>query len=112
MSPTSTTCKACYVPAVGVDSATWLGGFTFHRKGYLMVKVEGKYLFQHRLVMQSILGRELLPTENVHHKNGNKADNRPDNLELWVRSQPAGQRVEDLVKWAKEILATYEPKAS
>ena len=32
-----------------------------------------------------------------------------DNLELWVTTQPAGQRPEDLVKWAREILALYGP---
>ncbi len=62
----------------------------------------------HRIVMEEELGRDLLPGENVHHKNGVRNDNRPDNLELWVTTQPAGQRVSDLVAWAHEILDRYE----
>jgi hypothetical protein len=54
---------------------------------------------EHRQVMEQTLGRPLEPFENVHHKNGRRADNRPDNLELWIVPQPSGQRPEDLVDW-------------
>lgn len=67
-----------------------------------------EFELEHRHVMERLLGRDLRPEENVHHLNGDRADNRPSNLEIWNTSQPAGQRVEDKIRWAKEILAQYE----
>jgi len=63
---------------------------------------------EHQVIMRQMLGRDLLPGENVHHKNGNGLDNRPENLELWFEKQPKGQRVADLLVWAREIIARYE----
>ncbi len=78
------------------------------KNGYIWI--DGRY--QHRTVMEEVLGRPLLPSENVHHKNGDRQDNRPENLELWVTLQPAGQRIEDLLAYADEIIARYRHEPS
>lgn len=58
-----------------------------------------EYQLQHRVVMEEMLGRSLMPHENVHHKNGERQDNDPSNLELWITKQPSGQRLDDVIAW-------------
>jgi hypothetical protein len=67
-------------------------------------------LAEHRFVMAEKLGRPLMPLENVHHLNGQRRDNKIENLELWTKAQPSGQRVEDKVQWAIELLRQYAPE--
>lgn len=90
-------------------------GRKINRQGYVDIRTvkgngnEGTYKLEHRLVMEEFLGRELTNLETVHHKNGIRDDNRLENLELWSKAQPAGQRVEDKVQYAIEILQQYRP---
>jgi len=99
---------------IRTSSKTWKGGRII-QDGYAFVRAplddpdarSNGYIAEHRVVMADMIGRRLLPNENPHHKNGVRDDNRPENLELWVVSQPKGQRVVDLVEWAHDILTLY-----
>ena len=66
-------------------------------QGYALYRMGGRWEKEHRVVMAGLLGRPLRSGETVHHKNGIRDDNRPENLELWVGATRSGQRATDVL---------------
>jgi hypothetical protein len=108
------------------------GSWGLNADGYMRFRIGGRQIMEHRIMMEYRLGRPLRDFENVHHRNGVKTDNdrcpqcngwtkisrtllkpgylycdcgwiggRP-NLELWVVTQPTGQRLEDLLDFVAD----------
>lgn len=94
------------MPGYGKGTMTADGYRRIYRPAHPNATSRG-YIAEHRMVMSEMLGRSLTEDERPHHINGIRDDNRPSNLELWSTWQPPGQRVEDKVAWAREILNRY-----
>jgi hypothetical protein len=111
----SLTCWDCKRSEAGPSNSNWKGGRAWHKRGYVMICApdhpravsKGRYVFEHIIVMEKMLGRYLGPEETVHHLNGIRDDNRPGNLELWTKPQPTGIRASDALARAREVIAQY-----
>lgn len=93
----SSACRADlarYVRALG--RAARIGERRIGSGGYAFVMTEQGFVSEHRLTMEQMLGRPMVEGESVHHKNGDRADNRPENLELWVGNIRHGQRATEV----------------
>lgn len=113
-------CRRC--AHFGEASSVWKGGRKRNVQGYVLIKLEpdhpfycmsdaNGYVLEHRLVMGKQLGRPLRKDEIVHHINGKKDDNRPENLELLVEHHHVGYQTASLAPnepgllgWLKRIV--------
>lgn len=73
----------------GERNPNWKGGRLIASNGYVLIRLPDHpladvrgYVYEHRVVAEQMIGRSLLPTEQVHHKDENKQNNDPSNLEV------------------------------
>ena len=94
------------------------GSGHIHENGYKLITKKGHpnasgkngAIFEHQFVMSEHIGRPLKKGETIHHVNGIRHDNRIENLEIWIKRHPPGQRLQDKLSWCKNLLEEYGHK--
>lgn len=100
----------------GEKNDSWKGGRTKDSRGYVLVKVQGHpraktagdYVFEHIIVAESHIGRYLGPSEIIHHINGVKDDNRPENLYITNPSEHSSVHNNGWAHRVESNLNTYK----
>lgn len=96
--------KFCSISCANEHQRTWYIDKHGYRCTSRTVNGKQRQCYEHREVMELHLGRKLLPTETVHHKNAIRSDNRIENLELWTGRHGKGARVSDRIANAVRLL--------
>ena len=97
---------------LGDKNPNWRGGKARNNNGYVLIRCPDHprahcgYVLEHIVVMEEMIGRELLPGERVHHRNGVRSDNRPSNLELWDSNHCPGQRHTERIAFHTQEIVT------
>jgi hypothetical protein len=88
----------------GPNNAHWTGGKYVSKQGYIIVYNPNytcdadRYLLEHRVIMEQYIGRPLTEDEDVHHINGDRQDNRIENLQLLTSSEHSKLHLPERIK--------------
>ena len=96
----SKNCEAEFVKYNNTRTS-WKGGHIGKTTGYMYIRIDGKDVGEHILVMENHIGRRLAENEVVHHINGNKLDNRIENLQLMTNAEHVRMHNKDKRKVTK-----------